>query len=303
MAALRARGGIQVVEAVRERQGREPGTGDMVLDLATAPLDTIRRALRDAAPDVIVNCSGRTTGTAVELLQANAVSVARLLEALEALELHVRLIHVGSAAEYGPGPVGIPVTESAATRPTGAYGISKLAGTQIVALAFARGVATGVILRPFNVLGPGMPADTLPGAAIRSLQRARETQASFIDMGPLDAVRDFVDVRDTAVAVAAASTAKTIDLPLINIGSGRGHTARELVEELARRIGFRGHVREALQGSPRSGDVPWQVADISQAARALGWHPVHDLSDSCAALIGGATTSMAGGPSPSAAVG
>ncbi len=284
VAALRGHKGLSVLEAVRRPEGVGEGSGDLAFDLVSASLDSISGALRTAAPDVVVNCAGRTTGSASELLAANAVSVARLLEALEAIDIHVRLVHVGSAAEYGAGPVGVPVTETSTARPTSPYGVSKLAATQLVGLASARGVVAGIVLRPFNVLGPGMSADTLPGAAIRVLRRARETRAAFIDMGPLDAVRDFVDVRDTATAVVAASTAGAIEAPVLNIGSGQGHTARELVAELARIVGFHGLVREASPGSPRSGDVPWQVADISLAVRALGWHPAHDLAESCAAL-------------------
>jgi nucleoside-diphosphate-sugar epimerase len=59
--------------------------------------------------------------------------------------------------------------------------------------------------------------------------------------------------------------------------AGTGHSARELVQALAERVGFAGEIGEAAAGSPRSSDVPWQVADVSLAGRLLGWRAVHEL--------------------------
>ena len=55
-------------------------------------------------------------------------------------------------------------------------------------------------------------------------------------MGPMAAVRDFVDVRDIAAAVAAACLAESVPESIVNVGTGAPHTARELVEAVARRL-------------------------------------------------------------------
>src|SRR3954462_15585667 len=49
------------------------------------------------------------------------------LAALDRGPRPVRLVHLGSAAEYGAVPPGVPVAESAPARPISAYGMSKLA--------------------------------------------------------------------------------------------------------------------------------------------------------------------------------
>jgi nucleoside-diphosphate-sugar epimerase len=127
----------------------------------------------------------------------------------------------------------------------------------------------------------------MPGAALRRLAEAVANSAPRIEMGPLGAVRDFVDVRDVAAAVVAACLAARLEASIVNVGSGAGHSARELVEVLAERLGFAGEIGEAAAGSPRSSDVPWQVADITLAERILGWHPVHDLRSSVELLGAG----------------
>jgi nucleoside-diphosphate-sugar epimerase len=232
--------------------------------------------LRAARPEFIVNCTGATAGSAAELTRLNVDTTAAILDAIARSGVPARLIHLGSAAEYGPGPAGRPVAETAAARPVSPYGTAKLEATRLVAEARAGG-GDAVVLRVFNALGPGMPPGTLPGGALRRLADAVAASAPRIEMGPLDSVRDFVDVRDIGAAVLAACRASSIAAPIVNVGSGTGHSARELVHALAEQVGFTGEIGEEGAGSPRSSDVPWQVADVSLAKSLLGWRAMQDL--------------------------
>ena len=250
------------------------------LDLLSDDAADVARSLREVGPGVVVNCTGAVVGRSADLMLANAVATARLLEAIERSELNVRMIHIGSGAEYGRAPVEEPVAESACAKPLSPYGIAKLAATQLVLAAVAAGTIDGIVLRVFNAVGPRMGTGTLPGSATRKLLDAVREGTPQIEMGPLGSVRDFVDVRDIGAAVVAAAGAASLEARLVNVGSGQGRTARELVSGLAERLGFHGAVAEEEVGSPRSQDVLWQVADISLAAQTLGWMPAHDLASS-----------------------
>jgi NDP-hexose 4-ketoreductase len=290
--------GRHVADAMRAQPGMDvlgaglgaplPGLEQDWLDIDLLADDgTLESRLRTAGPDFVVNCTGATGGTTAELMRINVQTTAGLLEAIARSGIRARLVHIGSAAEYGPGPIGQPVSETTCPRPVSPYGIAKLAATQLVvaSAAAAAGAATAsaavwqdaVVLRVFNALGPAMPPGTLPSTALRRLTDAVASSAPRIEMGPLGAVRDFVDVRDIAAAVVAACRAPRLEASIINVGSGAGHSARELVHALAERVGFAGEIGEAAAGSPRSSDVPWQVADVSLAERLLGWRAAHDL--------------------------
>jgi NDP-hexose 4-ketoreductase len=253
----------------------------------------LERELRATSPDYVVNCSGATGGTTADLLRINVLTTAALLEAIARSGIRARLVHIGSAAEYGPGPIGRPVSEATCPRPVSPYGIAKLAATQLV-VASAAGAAgpaadlDAVVLRVFNALGPAMPPGTLPSTALRRLTDAVASSTPRIEMGPLGAVRDFVDVRDIAAAVVAACRAPRLEASIINVGSGSGHSARELVQALAERVGFAGEIGEAAAGSPRSSYVPWQVADVSLAKRLLGWRATYDLRATVELMTAGA---------------
>jgi len=272
-----------------------PGLERHWLDLDLLADDgTLEAELRAARPDYVVNCTGATSGTTADLIRINVLTTAGLLEAIAGSGIRARLVHIGSAAEYGSGTIGQAVSETACPRPVSPYGIAKLAATQLVA---ARAAATAsaavgqdaVVLRVFNALGPAMPPGTLPSTALRHLTDAVASSAPRIEMGPLGAVRDFVDVRDIAAAVVAACRAPRLEAPIINVGSGTGHSARELVQTLAERVGFAGEIGEAAAGSPRSSDVLWQVADVSLAERLLGWRPAHDLRSTVELMTADAT--------------
>jgi nucleoside-diphosphate-sugar epimerase len=246
------------------------------IDLSRDPVDIAER-FHELRPAVVVNCAGATYGSMSGLVAANVVATAHLLEGLERSGIGAHLVHVGSAAEYGSGLPGVPVSESAALRPVGAYGISKLCGTQLVTAEAGAGRIEAIVLRVFNALGPGMPEGSLVGSAVRRLGGALASKTDTIDMGPLDAVRDFVDVRDVADAIVRAASLPVFEAPIVNVGSGTGHAARDLVHAIARRLGFTGSIREGSDGSPRSSDVPWQVAEPSLARRILSWEPRYDF--------------------------
>jgi len=275
-ARLRALPGALVLGA-----GRSPDAGYGV-DLASARPVDLARTLASAAPDAVVNCAGATGGDAVTLAEVNARGPAVLCAALREAAPGARLVHLGSAAEYGPGVPGTPVTESAPTCPAGPYGATKLAGTAAVT---ASGL-DAVVLRVGNPVGPGAPAGGLPGRMAALLREAGRAPDAVLRLGDLSAYRDFVDVRDVARAAELAVTAPGPLPPVLNVSAGRAVPVRELVLGLAARAGFRGRIEETVDGgrSVRSADVSWQCSDIGAAERALGWRPAHTLDEALAAL-------------------
>ncbi len=147
-------------------------------------------------------------------------------------------MHVGSAAEYGPVPGGVPVSEQAEPRPVGPYGVSKLAGTELV---LASGLDAAV-LRVFDVVGPGAPTASLFGRLAEGLRRALERDENQVRMPDLSGYRDFVDVRDVARAIRAAAVSAATGV--INIGSGHAVRARDAAQLLVRASGFEGSIVE-----------------------------------------------------------
>jgi nucleoside-diphosphate-sugar epimerase len=264
---------------VRARLDADPdvtvvAAGRSRADLVSGDLDELLRA---AAPDVVVNCAGVTGGDEAAMARGNVVAVANLLAALDRGPRPVRLVHLGSAAEYGSVPPGRAVAETDPARPVSAYGMSKLAATELVLAARRRG-RTATVLRVFNPMGPGTPESLLPGRLVAGLRRAASS-GERARVGSLDGHRDFVDARDVAAAIRAAAVA---DRPLpgvLNIGSGRATALRDLAAMAAGAMGVEPPLEDAA-GSARSPSVSWQQADITAATATLGWRPFYAPADS-----------------------
>jgi NDP-hexose 4-ketoreductase len=248
---------------------------DLVNDGATK-LVTL---LREVNPDVVVNCTGLLSGSAAELVSANVLTTAYLLDAISATAAKTRLVVLGSAGEYGVVPAGVPVSEDSPTVPVATYGITKLASTSMVSASHLDAVS----LRVFNPIGPGVGADTVLGRAAASIRTALHHGENKILLGPLDSYRDFVDVRDVAGAIATVALADEVTHRVMNVGSGHAVLIRDAVKLLAEVAGFTGEISEADPPVHRSGAVTWIAADISRIT-ALGWHPGHDLRASIHAL-------------------
>src|SRR6185503_18912279 len=107
----------------------------------------------------IVNAAGLTAGPREVMHALNVEFVDRLVGAVHRRAPTARLVHIGSAAEYGPAIGGRPTRETDDTRPSGPYGESKLAATRAVWGAGLLGLDT-VVLRVFNPIGAGMDRRT-----------------------------------------------------------------------------------------------------------------------------------------------
>ena len=226
-------------------------------------------------PTVIVNAVGATLGEPADLVRANVTAVEALLGSVRDHAGHARFVQLGSAAEYGGAPHGTSLPEDSAPRPLGPYGITKLAGSELV-LRAQRAGADAVVLRIFDVIGPGAPDSTLTGRVIRDL-RSRQ----LIEVGSLDVWRDFVDVRDVAEAVLAVALADGKLPPVLNVGTGRATLARDLAGQLFELSGQPATIVDDTEQETALG-APWQQADTTLIGNALGWSPKISLEQSLA---------------------
>jgi len=211
-----------------------------------------------------------------------------LLDAMRAHDVS-RLIFSSTAATYGE-PASVPIEESAAAAPTNPYGASKLA-VDMAITGYAQAYGLGAVsLRYFNVAGALFGSDGR-GYGERhavethlipiALQVAAGAKAA-LDIFGTDyptpdgtCIRDYLHVTDLADAhLRAMQVASPGEHRIINLGSGAGHSVREVADAVSRVTGRELPVHEM---SRRPGDPAVLVASNALAATELGWRPTSDL--------------------------
>lgn len=257
--------------------------GAHVLRLGPGSVDPLARLLDRLEPDAVVNCSGRTSGERDELWRANVEAVAAILEAVRGAAPGARVVHLGSAAEYAEVP-DRATDEDAPLEAATPYAATKLAAFRLVNDAADSGL-DAVTARVFNPIGAGMPSTSLPGRAARLLRDAATARAAVIELGPLGAVRDYIDLRDVSTAVHTLASEPRLAHRVYNVGTGRPTLVRDLVAMIAERVGFSGEILESAM-PPRPQGVDRQVAD-ARRIRSTGWRPTVELESSIDALVSG----------------
>jgi dTDP-L-rhamnose 4-epimerase len=162
------------------------------------------------------------------------------------------------------------VTEDAPLDPRSVYAATKVAQEHLCTLYGREHGSPVTVLRYHNVYGPRMPRDT-PYAGVaaifRSALAAGRAPLVFEDGGQ---VRDFVHVRDVAVANVLALTAPDPVAGPLNVASGEPRTVGDLAAALADAFGP-GAPRPEVVGGYRLGDVRHVVASPERAAERLGF--------------------------------
>jgi UDP-glucose 4-epimerase len=104
--------------------------------------------------------------------------------------------------------------------------------------------------------------------------KALEIYGTDYDTPDGTAIRDYLHVSDLGTAHVAALRylQQGGESTAFNLGTGRGHTVREVIAMVEHVSGRKVPAREVGR---RAGDPPALVADASKAARLLHWTPCH----------------------------
>ncbi len=212
----------------------------------------------------------------------NIVNTLNLLDAMQAADV-TRIVFSSSAAVYGD-PRQVPIPESHSKEPVNPYGETKLAmeralqwygnayGIKWVALRYFNAAGTD----PDGELGECHDPEThlIPLVVQAALGKRPPVEIFGTDYATPDgsAIRDYIHVTDLADAHVRALEylVQGRESRALNLGTGQGHSVREVIN-VAAKLSSRGV--PFREGPRRAGDPPILVADASLAGRTLGWKP------------------------------
>jgi nucleoside-diphosphate-sugar epimerase len=186
------------------------------------------------------------------------------------------VVHVGSCAEYGQvGPELVREDRPAcAAEQLSPYGAAKLRAS-LAALDFAQAHGLPlVVARLFNVFGPGeAPARLLP-YLLGQLRQGRPA-----DLTPGTQVRDFTYIADAAEALLGLCDDGPTEPTVVNVCTGRGRTVREVVAQMAARLGAAPDLLRWGALPARHDEPPVLVGDPTRLQALTGWRARTSLDE------------------------
>jgi GDP-4-dehydro-6-deoxy-D-mannose reductase len=281
--------GMALDAAAAESAGTLPATletftGDITDD------GSIRAVLEAARPDVVFHLAGASSGAAawrrpIACYEVNALGTLRLLEGVRQLGLRTTTVVASSGEVYGSADdEAHPLTEDSPLRPLSPYAASK-ASQDLVAAQYPRAYGMRVIrLRLFNHTGPRHPEMFVASSFARQIARIeRGLQEPVLEVGNLDARRDFVDVRDVARAYRLAAQ-RELSGDVFNVCSGHAVSVRHILDLLV------GLARREVTVRPdpermRPADIPLLIGDPRRFREATGWVPAIPIEQTLADLL------------------
>jgi UDP-glucose-4-epimerase GalE len=256
-------------------------------DLADGAL--VRRVLREHHIAAVLHFAGfgyvgESMTAPGKYFQNNFSNSATLLDAM--MDEHVNTIVFSSTcATYGI-PQRCPIDEDHAQHPVNPYGESKLFVERMLQRFDAAHGLRYAALRYFNAAGADADGEIgedhepethlIPLVIDAALGRRPEISVLGTDYPTTDgtAVRDYVHVSDLALAhVQALRRLQAGDESMrVNLGTGQGHSVREVIKMVEAISGRRVPAKDAPR---RPGDPPELVAASARAHAVLGWSPQH----------------------------
>lgn len=214
----------------------------------------------------------------------NLSATIAVIQLCQALKIP-RVVFASSAAVYG-NPQTLPISELHPTVPISPYGLQKLVSEQYAALFAQQFGFSFVGLRLFNVFGPRQLPNSQYSGVISIFVELMRQGLPLTIYGDGSQTRDFIYVKDVAIAFTQALTASLIPGTSLtcNLGTGNKISLGQLVNTL-KEI-YPQWQAEVKFERPRLGDIQHSQADISNAMQFLNFVPKWSLHSGLSGLIG-----------------
>lgn len=191
--------------------------------------------LKKVKPDVIVNLAVVFNEENVKQnFRINCFSILDLIQrclADPALN-KTKFVLFGSAAEYGLPKDRSKLKETSPLNPISAYGIVKACQAFFVNHFVNKDRARIVLIRPFNIIGPGLSANLFLGHCASQIVRIeQERQEPVLQVGNLESFRDMLSL-SKAIEMIYLISEKGVVGQTYNLCSGQAIKMKDLLEKL-----------------------------------------------------------------------
>jgi GDP-4-dehydro-6-deoxy-D-mannose reductase len=217
--------------------------------------------------------------TPVESFQNNTNIFLNLVESVRNLNFPCRILSIGSSEEYGVvDAANIPISENTPFNPVSPYAVARVS-QELLSKIYVDGYGMDIVMtRSFNHIGPGQKEDFVVSSFAKQIMNIKKGRGSVLEVGNIDIVRDFLDVRDVVKAYMLLLE-KGKSGKMYNVCSGEGNSLKVLLDKMMAIAGvdFGYHINEQLI---RPADNPVIIGNNKKIRNECGWQPLITLDAS-----------------------
>jgi NAD dependent epimerase/dehydratase len=209
-----------------------------------------------------------------EVIDTNIIGTSNVLLAAKEAGTLERIVLTSTSEVYGSA-IRVPMDEEHPLQAQSPYSATKIAGDAL-GLSFHRSFGLPVtIVRPFNAYGPRQSARAVIPTIISQALAGQQLR-----LGTLDTTRDFTYVADTARGFAAVAASDAAIGEVINIGSGKEVSIREIVQKVGAITGRELIVEgDEQRMRPAKSEVSRLLSDSTKARTQASWQPQVSLDE------------------------
>lgn len=241
-------------------------------------------------PDAVIHLAAqsfvpRAIENPRETYDINVIGTLNLIQALDAAGFNGRFLFVSSGDVYGRvDESSLPVDASTWPRPGNPYASSKLAAEELCLQWSRRTGAQVLVARPFNHIGPGQSDRFVVSSLAHQVVAIKEgRQPAIIEVGDIDATRDFSDVRDVVSAYAAILEQGNNQARYI-VASGVERSVATILRRMLELAGVSADIR-VDPSRLRASEQRRMVADPSATTQETGWRPLIELDQTLTDIL------------------
>ena len=264
-------------------------TTKVSIELDVTQPDSIRTLLKEQTPDACLHLGGIAFvplgwENPSLVYQVNTLGTLNLLEACRETAPDARFLMVSSAEVYGRDSRPTPIQEEDGLHPSNIYAISKAAADQTVLLYAKRYGMHTMTARPQNHIGPGQSERFVAASFAQQVADIASGKApNQMNVGNLDAVRDFLDVRDVADGYRLILENGHAG-EAYNLASGSASPIRTLLDTLCELAGCQPNIQIDPSRYREEVDPP-PLLNTDKIRAQTGWSPSHSLRDTLSDIL------------------
>lgn len=294
LAELLAGRGARVIGAVRDlatARERLPAAATGRLELVSLDLDD-HQAIADLIdryrPAQVFNLAALSSGAgmfddAVRIGEVNGLAVARMLNAVRAIDPAIRFCQASSSEIFGMAETS-PQSETTPVNPRSPYGAAKVYADAMVRIyrqSYGMFACSAIL---FNHESPRRRLDSVARKITRGAASIKLGLSAELRLGSLDARRDWSFAGDLARGMAGMMALERPEDFVL--ATGESHSVRDWCEFAFQHVGldYRDYVRKDSASFRPPERVPL-VGDIAKARQLLGWEPEVRFRELVAMLV------------------